>query len=130
MIDDAKVPGLRDLPYYMQVAHDIECGLIHSGLPSCCVAYFVTEYTVLDEKSRKVHQLANRKGINGKRGPGYVRCPRCIKEKVVVTVKPCACVDVFERGKRFQHSIHTGRLKPIPGTNGFVDTTANVTVHP
>ncbi len=109
-------PG--DLPLYMTLAHDIECGLLHSGLPSCCVAYFVSEWVSMTAVERIRHPDHSRK-----RPVGYVRCPGCVASKTIVPVKPCACPEQINVGERIQFRKDSGEWEPIPGTNGKRSTT-------
>lgn len=116
MKSDPKAP--KDLPWFMSVAHMIECGLLHSGLPSCCVAFFVTEWTGYDH-----NQIAAYHAIPGaKQRVGYVRCPRCVARKVIVAVKPCACEAHFNNGEQTQYRKDSGQLVPVPGyPNAWTD---------
>lgn len=96
-----------------QVLDDITCGL-HSGIPECCVAFYVMMWgPVVEAKEALVHPVADEiyrqsRLIDHEKpvsnllkftdryrkllGPcGYVRCPACILARRVVTVKACDC---------------------------------------
>lgn len=119
MTSKARIPiKPHPTPLYMGLAHDIECGLLHSGLPSCCVAYFISDWMALSQDARD--SITDHATKLLQRRAGYVRCPRCVKENVAVTVKPCSCKEVIAIGQRIQYNIDSGELVKIPGTNGYV----------
>ncbi len=75
----------------------VECGL-HSGLPRCCVAFFVKVWwpymLAIDGLSPRAeadaHVAFDAYQLWTTR-PGYVPCPRCVVDKNFVEVLPCAC---------------------------------------
>jgi hypothetical protein len=75
---------------YLILAHAIECGLLHTGLPSCCVAFFVSEFFAMSTKDRAAYGELAREDSKGNRHD-YVRCPKCVEEGLFVNPKPCAC---------------------------------------
>jgi len=110
IITDEKLPG------YMTTASTIECGLIHTGLPSCCVAFFIDVWCATSPLDPDM--MAHRKKIDKLR-PGYVPCPRCIKRPTrLVKPKACACPWHFEAGRKFEQQIQSGVLKHVSG-NGY-----------
>ena len=66
------------------IKNTVECG-IHSGIPDCCIKYYVTKWMWLSDEAR-------RKRIKRIVGVGYVPCPQCLKKKkFVTTLKKCNC---------------------------------------
>lgn len=68
--------------------HHQICGR-HSGISSCCIEWFVTTwsnyiYEDLDLRSKYLK-------ANG--SVGYIRCPMCIANKIVIEIKGCDCYD-------------------------------------
>jgi hypothetical protein len=62
----------------------IECGG-HSGVPKCCILFYVTEwihYTdkQVDRHHKRVDKIFKREEHNDK-GFGYIPCPRCLELK-------------------------------------------------
>jgi len=86
---------------YLVAAHDIECGLLHSALPPCCVAFFVTVMNgrvalltnTLSPKWRAYIRKAHKKETR------YIPCPRCLKWKWFVQPRLCMCQDFNELDK-------------------------------
>jgi hypothetical protein len=107
VIDDDASDG------YMSTAHTIECGLLHTGLPSCCVAYFIDVWT---QRRDDPDVLAHEKEMPK---VGYVPCPRCVKRGSFVVPKPCACNAHFEDGRGFERLVQSGRFKQV-GPNAYV----------
>jgi hypothetical protein len=75
----------------------IECGL-HSGLPRCCVAFFVKVWwpywLAIDGLSSRARTDAHAAFAAYQRWttrPGYVPCPRCVVDENFVEVLPCEC---------------------------------------
>lgn len=101
----------EELPFYLTVAHMIECGLLHTGLPSCCVAFYVHEWILYEQAERDAY----RKLKNAQKHVGYVRCPRCLSRDQKVPVKPCACEEHFNAGSHWQYRKDSGQVVPVPG---------------
>lgn len=75
----------------------IECGL-HSGIPRCCVAFFVKVWwpywVMLDEppsRAKKTAHVAFDEYSRWTTRPGYVPCPACVIDGNFVEVLPCEC---------------------------------------
>jgi len=75
----------------------VECGL-HSGLPRCCVAFFVKVWwpywLVIDERLSLAKVDPHGSFAAYQRWttrPGYVPCPRCVLDENFVEVLPCEC---------------------------------------
>lgn len=73
------------------MAHMIECGVLHSNIPPCCVAWFIFGHGKLTEKSKKVYDAMENLVFPG----GYSPCPDCFKKYLKTgsfkKVKQCAC---------------------------------------
>lgn len=79
----------------------IECGL-HSGLPRCCIAFFVKVWWPF---MCAIDELPPSTGTNSRADfdeyqrwttqPGYVPCPRCVLDENFVEVLPCECALKF-----------------------------------
>ena len=67
------------------VVGDVECGL-HSGLPLCCIVFFVKVRWRLDEAG-----VASYRQIRGDHKANYFACPRCLIEQTIVEMHPCDC---------------------------------------
>lgn len=75
----------------------IECGL-HSGLPKCCVAFFVKvwwPYWLLLDERLSLAKVDPHGSFDAYQKwttrPGYVPCPRCVLDESFVEVLPCEC---------------------------------------
>lgn len=64
---------------------DIVCG-INSGIPPCCIKYWVQKWMWIDWHNPPPWAVKRRK--LGK-GFGYVPCPKCLKSKKIVRLKDC-----------------------------------------
>lgn len=67
------------------IPYEIHCGF-HSGFPECCIKFWVTKWTWADPDSsfKKKHWKLLRK-----HDVGYIPCPKCLRNKTFVDVKPC-----------------------------------------
>lgn len=70
-----------------EVLGHVACGL-HSGLPLCCVVFFVKVQLALDDSARASYLRVGRGDE-----PDYFACPRCLVERSFVKLKPCDCGD-------------------------------------
>jgi len=93
-------------------ARDVECGL-HSGIPPCCVLFYVAEWRPL------VHELGNDHpavAAHSRRmfrvRPGYVPCPACMRRGAFVRIRDMGCCE--GRGCRLASRRVTswGRARP------------------
>jgi len=67
---------LTEIPYIIQ------CGR-HSGFPDCCIKFFVTKWIwAIDNPKSKL--VKNYWDNNSKISPGYIACPKCLKNKTFV----------------------------------------------
>jgi hypothetical protein len=97
--------GLDTEPYLIE-AHTIECGLLHSGLPPCCVSFYVTvmggaSATLAHKTPKKwgryVAQIKEWPPSNG--NPlhegviQYIPCPRCYRDGMYLLPRWCMCRD-------------------------------------
>lgn len=78
---------LRHLP------NTIACGF-HSGIPACCIHFYITKWMWLKGKSRSSHwkKMRAKDGIdiNGERtGFGHIPCPACLKASNFVKLAAC-----------------------------------------
>ena len=81
------------------LTHDIKCGM-HSGIPDCCIYFWITEYTsftlydtklTMENSDRdKYFEKINKLDVIGKR-IGYIPCRKCLKSKNFAKVKKCKC---------------------------------------
>lgn len=65
---------------------DVTCGL-HSGLPDCCVLFYVTFWQAADDARRAWY----RRYMKYSGLPEYVPCPACLASGVFVEVAHCVC---------------------------------------
>jgi len=77
----------KDTQYLTTLPYDIECGR-HSGFPDCCVRFFVIRWITKDTDS-KFSKDYRAKLNRLKKHPGYIPCPKCLKNKTFVKVKKC-----------------------------------------
>jgi hypothetical protein len=68
---------------YLQTA--VECG-IHSGLPACCIRFFITDKMWMQENSNR--EYLTKIQLTGKNW-GYIPCPVCLQSGRVVEVLSC-----------------------------------------
>lgn len=75
----------------------VECG-VHSGFPSCCIAFFVKVWwpyaLAIDGSSTRARAdalTAYNAYQKWSTRPGYVPCPSCVVERKFVEVLPCDC---------------------------------------
>lgn len=85
-------------------AHDIRCGL-HSGIPICCVAYFITQWQPSEKNKFGIHAASNRREQLDYPKVGYIPCEQCIRDKnFIPVVHECSCypekMDIRERPRR------------------------------
>jgi hypothetical protein len=78
----------------------VDCGL-HSGLPVCCVRFFVEAWwpaNVVVRWSSRASSVARKqaratidsyRGVFGSLDVGYVPCPRCARSRSFVAARPC-----------------------------------------
>ena len=72
---------LRDVQWLLNPFHDIQCGR-HSGIPSCCIAFFFVW-------KRWLHKTAWAE--TQPKDWGYAPCPRCVRLGRRIAVKKCNC---------------------------------------
>lgn len=73
--------------------HQVDCGL-HSGLPVCCIEFFVTAWWPLamlgqHEAMSCYNQLRADLGVSC----DYIPCPDCLAKREFVKVERCNCDD-------------------------------------
>jgi hypothetical protein len=73
-----------------RIVRDVHCGR-HSGLPDCCILFFITCYRSVrtDEEmgiSSEYHKLLESMGADRL---GYVPCPACLAAQRFVRMRPC-----------------------------------------
>jgi hypothetical protein len=74
----------------VEIPHHIECGLVHSGIPACCVKYYITKRIWMPIKERDADNVKIRKITDNWKEPvTYIPCPECLKRKRFVKVKRC-----------------------------------------
>ena len=94
---------------------------LHSGIPICCIAFFVTTYfprwrsgfagNRLDWRYARGHMRRNHEVARqlGDKPPSYVPCPACVRAKTFVRIHLCtdrcagqpgASIDRLERRER------------------------------
>ena len=85
-----------------QMASNIVCGM-HSGIPHCCIKFFVTEWVYVLPKSSenkfyayywKQMQNAQTFSINPQTNEleqdcQYIPCPECLKYRQYIKIKSC-----------------------------------------
>lgn len=83
----------------------IECGL-HSGFPTCCVAFFVRVWWPwmlaidgLSTRRRADAFVASDDYAKWTTRPGYVACPKCVVDQNFVEVKACDCLRKRKRAR-------------------------------
>jgi hypothetical protein len=76
--------------------NSICCG-VHSGIPMCCIKFFVNEWPSYSLEAHREH-IAKAAEINGGENYGYIPCPDCLEKGVApVTLKSCNCLDKLLR---------------------------------
>lgn len=87
--------------HLQNIGRMVECG-VHSGLPACCVKFFITDITwMTSTQSRnyrgKIKLRSDALGIVW----GYIPCSNCLRDGKVVKVLPCPenshCGYIIER---------------------------------
>ena len=92
---------MKNRKNYLGLAHHIECGILHSGIPACCVAYYVVvlggplpntkgHMTKRNERIFKADYPKRGKWI-AMPETNYVPCPRCARAGHVVQARRCLC---------------------------------------
>lgn len=96
----------EDDKQFLTVAKWIECGIIHSQIPTCCVAFWIEVFMKKNDDFK--YRYSN---LKGSLKFNYVPCPRCLiriilgVEKPIIP-KPCNCaltkdyIDYFKRKAR------------------------------
>ena len=75
---------------------DIKCGF-HSGIPACCIKYYVTVWKWKSEKEWMIRNAKVSKVEEKiKRNFYYIPCPDCLRIRNVIIVKPCNCRYAYE----------------------------------
>ena len=70
-----------------KIPYDIHCGR-HSGFPECCIKFFITKWIwIWDDKNSK--EMKKHRARLNKHHPGYIACPKCIRKKNFIKLKPC-----------------------------------------
>lgn len=74
---------LLNNPSWRVAARHIECG-VHSGLPPCCIGFYVTIWwpARAAEEPWCAEYTAHSQALGDPR-PGYVLCPRCMAEALL-----------------------------------------------
>ena len=78
---------------WLVAAHDIQCGT-HSGIPPCCIAWYVIVWRHWTQERRDRYTTITHK-VSGY--AGYIPCPRCAGRAVsgldttIATIRACAC---------------------------------------
>lgn len=75
----------KDSYYLTLIPYEIHCGK-HSGFPDCCIKFFITRWITKDPNSKFRKDYCKRLI---KLMPGYIPCPKCVKNKTFITVKKC-----------------------------------------
>lgn len=70
---------LNNIPY------DIHCGK-HSGFPNCCIIFFITQWAWMSSNKKQPHWDKMNKLRNH---PGYIPCPKCLRNRDFIKVKLC-----------------------------------------
>lgn len=79
---------LRETNLTDHMAVNLACG-IHSGIPICCIAYFVSEWIHFDNKTR-YKRIRNFRKLKLK--VDYVPCPNCLtSRRFVKKLRQCSC---------------------------------------
>ncbi len=79
--------GPKEAKILAKIPYDIHCGK-HSGFPDCCIKFFITKWVwMFDDDSSKFIKTYRKKLRAAM--PGYVPCPKCLREKKFITVKHC-----------------------------------------
>jgi len=60
---------------------------IHSGIPSCCIIFFINEWDKKELWRKEKSELV--KAIRDS-GAGYVMCPKCLASNSIVNIRDCA----------------------------------------
>lgn len=71
----------------------VECGF-HSGIPACCIRFYVTVWLWLELESRSDRENSEvfksyRRKLREVEHPGYIACPECISTEFFVKMKDC-----------------------------------------
>lgn len=68
---------------------DAECGR-HSGIPECCIDFFVKHWSKVWMKHNSTFTRFYRKALTFRKFD-HVACPHCLITKNVVKLKKCKC---------------------------------------
>ena len=73
----------------LHIPQTIKCG-IHSGIPICCVQYYVSKRLWMTDKellgdNAQIQKLVGDLYSNFH----YIPCPKCVKNKTIVKTKKC-----------------------------------------
>ena len=77
----------KDSYYLTLLPYEIHCGR-HSGFPDCCIRFYVTKWITKDTDS-KFSKTYRSKLNRLKNHPGYIPCPKCLKNRTFIKVIKC-----------------------------------------